>query len=70
MGSRSLRCVSSVKDSLFNRFEGSLLGRLCNAMLVNGLSKLGGKELVSFGISGVCVRSFAVVMVWWKRRCV
>jgi hypothetical protein len=43
MGSRSLRCVSSVKDSLFNRFEGSLLGRLRHAMLVNGLSKLGRK---------------------------
>jgi hypothetical protein len=56
--------MSGVKDSLFNWFEGSLLGRLCNAMLVNGLSKLGRKELVSFGISGVCVRSSAVVMVW------
>jgi hypothetical protein len=56
--------MSSVKDSLFNRFEGSLLERLCNAMLVNGLSNLGRKELVSFGISGVCVRSSAVVMVW------
>jgi hypothetical protein len=64
MGSRSFRRMSSVKDSLFNRFEGSLLGGLCNAMLVNGLSKLGRKELVSFGISGVCVRSSAVVMVW------
>jgi hypothetical protein len=60
MGSRSLRCMSSVKDSLFNRFEGSLLGRLCNEMLVNGLSELGRKELMSFGISGVCVRSPAV----------
>jgi hypothetical protein len=40
--------MSSVKDSLFNRFEDSLLGRLCNAMLVNGLSELGRKELVSF----------------------
>jgi hypothetical protein len=70
MGGRSLRCVSSMKDLLFNRFQGSLLGRLCNAMLVNGLSKLGRKELVSFGISGVCVRSSAVVMVWQKRRCV
>jgi hypothetical protein len=60
MGGRSLRCVSSVKDSLFNRFEGWLLGRLCDAMLVNGFSKLGRrKELMSFGISGVCVRSSA-----------
>ncbi len=64
MGSRSLRCVSSVKDSLFNRFEGSLLGELCSAVLANGLSELGRKGLVSFGISGICVRSSAVVMVW------
>jgi hypothetical protein len=51
MGGRSLSCMSSVKDSLFNRFEGSLLGKLCDAMLVYGLSKLGRKVLMSFGIS-------------------
>jgi hypothetical protein len=43
--------MSGVKDSLFNQFEGSLLGELCSAMLVNGLSELGRKVRVSFCLS-------------------
>jgi hypothetical protein len=70
MGGRGFRGMSSAKDSLFDRFEGSLLGKLCDAMLVNGPGKLGRKVRVSFGISGICVRSSAVSMVWQKRRCV
>ena len=64
MGSRSLRWSSSVNDSLCSRFEGSLLGRLCSAMLVNGLSRLGKKMLMSAGIIGSCVISACVVMAW------
>jgi hypothetical protein len=57
MGSCSLHCRSSVNDSLFSPFEGSLLGRLCSAMLASGLNKLGRKMLLSFGINGICVIS-------------
>jgi hypothetical protein len=53
MGSRSLRCMSSVNGSFCNRLEGSLLGRLCSAMLVSGLRRLGRKMLMSFGSSGI-----------------
>ena len=40
IGSRSFRCNNNVNDSLFSRFDGSLLGKLCSAMLVSGLSRL------------------------------
>ena len=35
----SLCCIGSLNYSLFSGFEGSLLGRLCSAMLVSGLYK-------------------------------
>jgi hypothetical protein len=64
IGSRSLRCSSSVNDSLFRRLDGSLLGKLCSAMLVNGLSRLGRKTLMSSGSRGICVASSALVIFW------
>ena len=47
-----------MKDSLCNRFEGSICGKLCNAILVSGLSRLGRNVLLmSVGIVGSCVIS-------------
>jgi hypothetical protein len=56
--SRSLRCRSNVNGSLLRRVEGSLLGKLCSAMFVNGLSRLGRKTLMSLGSRGICVVSW------------
>ena len=47
-----------MKDSLCNRLEGSLRGKLCSAILVSGLSRLAGKNvLMPAGIVGSCVIS-------------
>ena len=64
MGSRSVRWRSNVKCSLLMRLKGSLRVRLCSAMLVSGLNKLGRKMLISFGISGICVISSLLVLTW------
>jgi hypothetical protein len=61
MGRRSFRCTSSVNVSLFMRLEGSLLGRLCSAMLVRGLRRLGRNVLISFGSSWIWSTKFFLV---------
>ena len=53
---------NSVKDTLCNRFEGSLRGKLCSAMFLSGLSRLGRNVLMLVGIVlGSCVISACVV---------
>ena len=54
MGNRSFRWISNVKDSLCNRFECLLRGKLCSAMFVSGLSRLGRNVLMSVDIVGSC----------------
>ena len=52
MCNRSFCWIHRVKDSLCNWFAGSFCGKLCIAMLVSGLSKLGRNVLMLVGIIG------------------
>ena len=70
IGSLGLRCSRSVSDSLLRWLDGSLLGRLRGAMLIDGLSRLGRNTLMSLGSRGVCVASSALVIFWQKSCCV
>ena len=53
-----------MKCSLLILLEGSLRGKLCSAMLVIGLSRLGRKGLMSSGMFGSCAIRFWVVSAW------
>ena len=51
-----------MSDLSCDRFEGSLHGKMCVAMFVSGLSRLGGNTLMSVEIIGSGVISSWVVM--------